>query len=218
MIIMENEEVLRCNHSEGQFRLPFSHIIEEKWYSFHLSYENNEPGLSYAAIVSDHLQLSPQALSLLKTGDIEGEVYQQVSLPKIDSHEDIALVYGYNLEIEESEGEESVRDLLPGSFVREVYYASKATNFDQAFEHRHMEKLFIPQVHAYYPLNDLALPGNKFSQYAKEPVANVEIKEVQEGVNNDVCRYSAEAENVLQVGKFNFFDSLTLSKSSKKKT
>lgn len=75
MIIMENEEVLRCNHNEGQFRLPFAHIIEEKWYSFHMSFENDNAGVSYVAIVSDHLQLSPEALKLLKTGDVEGEVY-----------------------------------------------------------------------------------------------------------------------------------------------
>jgi len=68
MVILENEEILRCTHKDGNFRLPFGHLVEEKWYNFMLSFDNEDPGMSYAAIISDHLMLSQEGLKLLKTG------------------------------------------------------------------------------------------------------------------------------------------------------
>ena len=51
-------------------------------------------------------------------------MYQEVSLPRISNHEEVALVYGFNLELEESEGE--VSNSLPGSYVREVFFSGKS--------------------------------------------------------------------------------------------
>jgi hypothetical protein len=149
---------------------------------------------------------------MIRNGQIQGEVHQQVTLPKIEKHAEVALIYGFNLELEDSVVS------LPGSYVREVFFSSKPQSFDQAFELRHMEKVYSKEVHAYYPLKNPKRQGNKYSFLSSQSVPNVAIELLKAGANNDVCRFGTQGDNYLWVNSFDFFDSLTLAGSSRRKT
>jgi len=68
LFIEKDDLILKCSHSEGNFEIPFSHVIEDKWYNMFM-------GNDFIAVISDHLMLSESNLNLVKIGGIAGEIY-----------------------------------------------------------------------------------------------------------------------------------------------
>lgn len=120
-----------------------------------LSFNDLKAQEGYAAIISDHFLYNQESFNMVLNNEIEGEIYRNVVPPSISGSREILIKYGDVLVLPEvEEGEEIAEIEYPGSFIREVFFSQEPVNFRFALQNKNMEKLFSPQVRAYYPLND----------------------------------------------------------------